>query len=211
MIGQFQAVDPEVIPSMFKFSPAVAIAAELPSRWSRLAVRFVLLIGVIAASSVSQAAPVLYNMTFTPSTGQAPAGSFRYDDDTSTFSAFIVVHRGFTYDFTSAVNTGGYSFFFGTGCPYPDTAAGVASWLRDPGCTRNYLVEWQPQSPVSLMYLAEGAPRGSDALSELAVTGRIDDEGGTFTVTAEVPEPQTLISMAIGTVLIAVLRKRRSM
>lgn len=66
---------------------------------------FGLALALLGALSSAHAAPVLYNIQFTATSGVAPtSGSFRYDPDASVFSDFFVVWAGTTFDMTAAAN-----------------------------------------------------------------------------------------------------------
>lgn len=167
---------------------------------------------VWASGAVSLAAPVLYEISFTPDNGPAPtSGSFTYDADTTQFSEFLVVTRGISFDFTPFVNSGGFSGFSLFGCPTPDTSAGVAEWLLSTGCDKQYSVQ-QSFGALMTVILYEGGSVGGDTLVAVssASPGLPVLDGGRFSVAAAVPEPTTAITLAIGTAALAALRKRRS-
>ena len=175
----------------------------------------------VAWGSPAQAAPVVYDITFTLIAGtSAPTGSFTFDPTVGpggTFSDFIVHHRGVAHDFTAKANaptTGGCA----SGATGFDIMAGLTA------CPTNQVWAFYDYalhdvyalfaSNASLPADPEFMPwMGFLAVNKSIPNGDGPDDGGTFTIAARSPgltvsEPMTLLLVGVSVAGLSAMRRR---
>jgi len=165
------------------------------------------LILISLAAATVNAAPITYDMVFTPTVGLTPTGQFTYDAALSSgqFSNFIILVNSLSFDFTILANI--------TAPPplgqcSPKSAAQTFNNLMGECGTRTYSSE--PGGGYSGNF-----PFGLDriAFRGLPPNPLIEPFGtfnGTYVVTPQVPEPGTISLALCGLAAVVVAAKRRS-
>ena len=159
----------------------------------------------------AQAAPVVYDITFTLTTGtSAPTGSFTFDPTVGpdgTFSDFIVNHRGVAHNFTAKANASGFDILAGlTACPSNQVWA---------------FFDYENQNVYALFASNASLPADPEfmpwmgflAVSNSIPNGDGADDGGTFTIAARNPgltvsEPMTLLLVGLSVAGLSAMRRR---
>ena len=177
----------------------------------------------IAWGAPAQAAPVVYDITFTLTTGtSAPTGSFTFDPTVGpdgTFSDFIINHRGVAHDFTAKANaptTGG--------CASGATGFGILAGLT--GCPSSQVWAFYDYELLNVYALfASNASLPADpefmpwmgflTVSNSIPNGNGADDGGTFTIAARSPgltvsEPMTLLLFGVSFAGLSAMGRRGS-
>jgi hypothetical protein len=166
------------------------------------------LIGLFGTTA--SAAPILYNINFTASSGPAPtAGSFFYDATTETFTSFNVTSNGITYDLTNEAHTPFVAGACDSGAP-GTSAQDSFNFLLNPTCgAGNSVSGWLDfTNEPRFLFLRYSL----DAVDMFAITSRngsgttveaLTVASGTFSVTQAVPEPSSISLMIFGGVCLA--------
>ena len=164
----------------------------------------------------SFAAPVSYNITFTTTTGPAPAsGSFTYDSSaplTSRFTGFTVLWESGVFDLTAAANSG--EQFLGTDCGTVASSASVFAILsRQNVCANAAAITWnggRPGGIVTFRFSDQELAGSGASISVNSSTPYSDglDASGTFSIASPsaAPEPSTFLLALVPGVFL--LRKR---
>jgi hypothetical protein len=174
------------------------------------------LMGLLGAAASATAAPILYDINFTTTSGVAPtAGSFLYDSVTETFSGFIVDWNGVTLDLTASANSPNVGGVCDVGAA-GGTGFDSFSYLSNPTCgSGNFEAGW---SALSAPLLSQFAFSRNDNASidriffngAAAGTSTFVRGAGSFAIApAAVPEPSTIGLMFSGGLLLAWRRKQR--
>ncbi|MBS1828876.1 MAG: PEP-CTERM sorting domain-containing protein [Acidobacteria bacterium] len=180
-----------------------------------------LTLAVLGALSCANAAPLLYNIQFTATSGAAPtSGSFRYDPDVPVFSDFIVVWTGDTFNMTASANnpiaTGAcdtpgngaadtFDFLLNQNCGNGQFSNGWSASRNTLGAAIQFGRSDDNIPPVDRFLIFADAGGGSSASSR-----------GTFSISlaeAPVPEPATLSLLTASAALVAArfrIRRRLS-
>jgi hypothetical protein len=161
-------------------------------------------IASMAASAVG--APVLYNITFTSTTGPAPtAGSFSYDSTAplaSRFSGFTVSWGNGIFDLTATANTG--EQFVGTDCGTTPSSQSVFSFLSGQNvCANAAVIAWDGVRSGGIQLFdfrnqelsGPGAPMATISINASTPFSAGPDASGSFSIqsTSTVPEPSTFV------------------
>lgn len=171
-------------------------------------VSFFLLSSLMTVSAI--AAPVLYEISFTGGSPAPTLGSFQYDAAVPSFSNFIVVWNGITFDLTASANApliggacaGGPAGAFallsdGSGCAAP------AAWIAGDNGTVDAVLSFRQDPPGADFRRVFGlGATPSDGSFRTAVTGG-------FTIQS-VPEPSTMATVALAGGVILACRRRRN-
>jgi len=158
------------------------------------------LLGVALTLAQAAHASTIYNIDFTTTAGDTPpsSGSFTYDSSLEQFTNFIVVWAGIPFDFTQIANQGpvmncpvtsaALSFALLTGqSPFGQPRFSAGSDATTTNATFQFAADTGCPSLTSA-YLPVNLPAGTQDLSA----------SGTFTATAQVPEPSEGVLTAIG-------------
>ena len=161
-----------------------------------------LLLLCLAATPLA-AAPILYNINFTATSGSTPSGSFSYDSAAASnpFSGFIIVQSGVVFNYTFDANQ---SFLLSPsgaspcGVVSPSTLGTVFLALTT-NCwpTRTWNSFLQTSSFLQDFTLF------SDHMASGGGPKAIEASAGTFTVSQATPEPGTIGFMLSGLAVLA--------
>lgn len=176
-----------------------------------------LFLGLVSAAASAGAAPIRYDISFTPDFGFPipSSGSFYYDASIPVFTNFFVAWNGVTFDLTTSANTATLTGLCDTPGP---SAADAFAFLTTPACGGGAWLVTQSGSPFAVLRLAfkdplSGPPVGPEVMRAEVDTGvgrsRIFNNGE-FSVSESVPEPTTVGLVLSGAVLLTWKRRRRS-
>lgn len=163
---------------------------------------FVVWLGLVSVSAT--AAPILYNINFTTTSGIAPTtGSFTYDSAIPAFTSFTVVWNGLTFDLTSSANTP----FLDGACDTPAADPGDLFRILSGECGTNEKAWYAIVGGGFATYTQIGDftyPDLGYANAYLPTLPNAIQQGGqgTYTISA-VPEPASIVSAVIGGILLA--------
>ena len=105
------------------------------------------------------AAPTLYTIHFTLTSGSIPAsGSFSYDPSTSTFSSFVVVWNGDTEDLTSSANTLGVFVASSDPCYASATTNPQQVFLMLTSCSSDANPTYYSKAPIWITFTPTSGP-----------------------------------------------------
>jgi hypothetical protein len=159
---------------------------------------------LIAVSLPVHASPVNYTINFTTGFGPAPtSGSFTYDSSTGTFSDFVVVWDGYSFNLTSSANA---TFLGSSGCTGEASTGAYSFELLSQTLTcpsgPDYFWAGQPRVGPTQAFLFDAEVSGSayDQIGTyLPATGKTDSSGGGWTISAVItPEPSELLLLGCG-------------
>jgi len=148
---------------------------------------------------------VNYTINFTTSAGSPgpTSGSFTYDSSTGTFSNFVVVWDGYSFNLTSSANS---TFLHASGCT-GEASTGAYSFellsqtLTCPSAPA-YFWAGQPRVGPTQAFLFDAAVSGSayDQIGTyLPATGATDSAEGSWKISAvTAPEPSDLLLLGSG-------------
>jgi hypothetical protein len=173
---------------------------------------------LIAVSLPVYASSVNYTINFTTSSGSpGPAsGAFTYDSGTDTFSNFVVVWDGYSFDLTSSANA---TFTSSSGCTGEASSGAFSFALLSQALTCPSAPEYfwfgQPRVGPTQFFAFEDevSPSGYDQIgATLPATGATDSAAGNWTISAaaNTPEPSGLLLLGSGLVglMFAGLKRR---
>jgi hypothetical protein len=176
---------------------------------------------VMASMATSAfASPMLYNITFTATTGPAPTGgSFTYDSTAplaSRFTGFTVFWGSGIFDLTAVANTG--EQFIGTDCGTTPSSGSVFTFLSGQDvCTNAAVVAWDGIRSGGIQIFdfrnqelsGSGPPMASIGTNASTPFSAGPDATGFFSIasTSTAPEPSTLLLTLLAG---AFLARRRS-
>jgi hypothetical protein len=154
-----------------------------------------------------------YTITFTgASPSLTPAGSFTYDSTVLSFSNFLVVWDGITFDLTSAANNPVTKGTLPTCLTSASGATATFSLLTD--CASDPNAAWSAIGSTPEFFIFDTPPVATGVISVRTIASQpptSDAAAGTFEVSAiTTPEPGTSSLMLIGIGLVSVMRKRTS-
>ncbi len=166
--------------------------------------------GLLGAAASATAAPILYNINFTTTSGIAPtAGSFTYDSAIPlSFTSFIVQWNSFSFDLTSTANAP----FLEASCatPSPD---GVDLFGYLSGLCGISGRTWHGERAGAFALFSVGNGGGGIAVAAILGLPVLDPfdaafANGFFTISQATPEPSTSWLMLAGGALLAWRRRR---
>lgn len=169
---------------------------------------FGLALALLGALSSAHAAPVLYNIQFTATSGVAPtSGSFRYDPDASVFSDFFVVWAGTTFDMTAAANNP--LFAWGACDTAGNGAADTFDFLLNQNCGSGQAFNGWLGLPGQFKF--QRTDDGTTPVDQIAILAGntpagTDNALGTFSISlaeTPVPEPAPLSLLTAAAALLA--------
>lgn len=183
-----------------------------------------LMAGVFALSLMATgafASPMVYNITFTTTTGPAPtAGSFTYDSTaplTSRFSGFTVFWGSGIFDLTATANSG--EQFVGTDCGTTPSSESVFTFLSGTSvCANAAVIAWDGIRSGGIQIFdfrnqelsGSGPPMAIVGINASTPFSEGPDASGFFSIASAstAPEPSTLfLTLLPGAFL---LRRNRS-
>ena len=163
-------------------------------------------------TSAIEAAPVAYNINFSPGSGTTPtSGVFTYDAGGGGFSNFVIVWNGFTFDMTSSANSGPSN----GGCGIPKTAGGAFGLMAGGSSSCNSpLRAWDAISSgffVGFAFYSGNTISAESArfIQTYPVSSPLQTTAtGDFTI-SQVPEPGRTLLVSVGLASILLRRQQR--
>ncbi|HYL85374.1 MAG TPA: PEP-CTERM sorting domain-containing protein [Candidatus Angelobacter sp.] len=159
---------------------------------------------LIAFSFPAYADTFNYTINFTTSFGPGPtSGSFTYDSSTGTFSNFVVVWDGYSFDLTSSANS---TFLHSSGCTGEASTGAYSLELLSQTLTcpsgPEYFWAGQPRVGPTQAFLFDAVVSGGayDQIgTSVPATGATDSSEGNWTISAvTTPEPSALLLLGSG-------------
>jgi len=159
-----------------------------------------------------------YTIDFTTTSGIAPTGSFTYDSTTGTFSNFLVMWAGDTFDLTAAAN-GVLIIGTGTGCNGESSTGSYGFAILSQtltGCAPTLGWIAYPEDGFSefVIYATTSTPSGG-TVGDYINAGTYSNNyppvsTGTWTIPfTAVPEPTPWMLLGAGLLALAVAQRRK--
>jgi hypothetical protein len=167
--------------------------------------------GLVAVPAYS--VPIHYEISFTGGPPTPTSGSFDYDPAIPTFSNFVVISQGITFDLTAEANSPSEIFpVFETNCVLSGPALGFALMSKDACITEiGAQIEWAQNNVPLFTFIAVDSTIGLRIVDAPGGGSRGEFASGQWTITAAtaVPEPATLVLVALGLAVFGFSRRRQ--